>query len=61
MTIDRTPAHLADVLRLLRELRMMPVAKTLQACLGLRIMNLAVERLLINLGEAAHFDRRRLA
>lgn len=53
MTVDRTPAHLADMLGFVRELRAMLASQTLQAYLGNRMMNLATEKLFINLGEAA--------
>lgn len=53
MSIDRTPAHLADMLGFVRELRCIVTGRTLQSYLSERILNLAVERLFINLGEAA--------
>ena len=64
MTIDRTPAHLSDMLAFVRELRAIVAGMTLQAYRGQRVLNLAVEKLFINLGEAAmrvpEADRARL-
>ena len=53
MTIDRTPAHLSDMLAFVRELRAIVGGATLEAYCGERVLNLAVEKLFINLGEAA--------
>lgn len=53
MTIDRTPAHLSDMLTFVRELRAIGGDATLEAYRGQRVLNLAVEKLFINLGEAA--------
>lgn len=53
MTIDRTPAHLVDMLGFVREMRAIVSATTLDSYLQDRILNLAVEKLFINLGEAA--------
>ena len=53
MTIDRTPAHLSDMLAFVRELRAIAGNATLEAYRGQRVLNLAVEKLFINLGEAA--------
>ena len=53
MTIDRTPAHLSDMLAFVRELRAIVGGATLEAYRGERVLNLAVEKLFINLGEAA--------
>ena len=53
MTIDRTPAHLSDMLGFVRELRDIVGGTTLDAYLLNRVLNLAVEKLFINLGEAA--------
>lgn len=53
MMIDRTPAHLTDMLAFGRELRSIIGTTPLNACRGQRVLNLAVEKLFINLGEAA--------
>ena len=53
MTIDRTPAHLSDMLTFVRELRAIVGGALLEAYRGQRVLNLAVEKLFINLGEAA--------
>jgi uncharacterized protein with HEPN domain len=53
MSIDRTPAHLADMLGFVRELRGVADTHTLDVFMHDRILNLAVEKLFINLGEAA--------
>ena len=53
MSIDRTPAHLADMLGFVRELRAIASTHTLDVFMSDRILNLAVEKLFINLGEAA--------
>ena len=53
MSIDRTPAHLADMLGFVRELRGVADTHTLDVFMRDRILNLAVEKLFINLGEAA--------
>jgi uncharacterized protein with HEPN domain len=53
MTIDRTPAHLSDMLAFVRELRAIVGGATLDAYRKERVLNLAVEKLFINLGEAA--------
>jgi uncharacterized protein with HEPN domain len=55
MSIDRTPAHLADMLGFVRELRAIAGGHTLNAFMHDRIPNLAVEKLFINLGEAAQW------
>ena len=64
MTIDRTPAHLSDMLAFVRELRALVGGATLEAYRGQRVLNHAVEKLFINLGEAAmrvpEADRARL-
>lgn len=52
-TIDRTPAHLSDMLSFVRELRAIVGSMTLEAYRAERVLNLAVEKLFINLGEAA--------
>jgi uncharacterized protein with HEPN domain len=53
MTLDRTPAHLADMPGFVRELRAVAAGRSLEAFLADRILNLATEKLFINLGEAA--------
>lgn len=53
MTVDRTSAHLADMLCFVRELRAIAASHTLAAFVADRILNLATEKLFINLGEAA--------
>lgn len=53
MTLDRTPAHLSDMLAFVRELRVIVGGTSLAEYLGQRVLNLAVEKLFINLGEAA--------
>lgn len=53
MTLDRAPAHLADMLGFVRELRAIACAHTQEAFVAGRILNLATEKLFINLGEAA--------
>jgi uncharacterized protein with HEPN domain len=53
MTLDRAPAHLADMLGFVRELRAIVAAHTQEAFVANRILNLATEKLFINLGEAA--------
>lgn len=53
MTLDRAPAQLADMLGFVRELRAIAAAHTLEVFVADRILNLATEKLFINLGEAA--------
>jgi uncharacterized protein with HEPN domain len=53
MTMDRTPAHLSDMLDFTRELRSLLGGRSLSAYLSDRVLSLAVEKLFINLGEAA--------
>jgi uncharacterized protein with HEPN domain len=53
MSLDRTPAHLADMLGFVRELRAIAASRSLEAFVADRILNLATEKLFINLGEAA--------
>jgi uncharacterized protein with HEPN domain len=53
MSTDRTPAHLADRLGFVRELRQIAAGCTLEVFVADRILNLAAEKLYINLGEAA--------
>ena len=53
MTIDRAPAHLSDMLAFTRELRALLQNQSLAQYKSERVLNLAVEKLFINLGEAA--------
>lgn len=53
MTVDRTLAHLADMLRFVQELRPLAMVLTAEEFARQRILCLAVEKLFINLGEAA--------
>jgi uncharacterized protein with HEPN domain len=53
MTLDRTPAHLSDMLAFVRELRAIVGGTLLAEYQGQRVLNLAVEKLFINQGEAA--------
>lgn len=53
MTIDRAPAHLSDMLVFVRELRTLLKDRSLAQYKSDRVRNLAVEKLFINLGEAA--------
>ncbi|WP_413913573.1 DUF86 domain-containing protein [Candidatus Skiveiella danica] len=53
MTVDRTPAHLTDMLQFVRELRQLATGQTATEFASNRILCLAVEKLFINLGEAA--------
>ena len=53
MTVDRTPAHLADMLRFVQELRSLVVSLNAEEFARQRVLCLAVEKLFINLGEAA--------
>ena len=53
MTLDRTPAHLADMLGFVHELRAIAAGHSLEAFGTDRIPNLATEKRSINLGEAA--------
>ena len=52
--MDRTPAHLADMLRFTQELRSLANGHTLETFTSNRVLCLAVEKLFINLGEAAY-------
>lgn len=52
--VDRTPAHLIDMLQFVRELRSLAAGLTALEFTGNRILCLAVEKLFINLGEAAY-------
>lgn len=53
MNLDRLPAHLHDMRGFVRELRGLLVGMDVHAFLGNRVLCLAVEKLFINLGEAA--------
>lgn len=53
MSVDRTPAQLSDMLGFVRELQDLAADTTLEAFRNQRVLTLAVERLFINLGEAA--------
>lgn len=50
---DRTPAHLADMLQFVQELRSFVHGVPLDAFVQNRVLCLATEKLFINLGEAA--------
>lgn len=54
MSLDRLPAHLADMLRFVRELRAVAQGQAVDVFCANRILCLAVEKLFINLGEAAY-------
>lgn len=51
--MDRTPAHVADMLQFVQELRALAEGQPLQVLVSDRVLCLAVEKLFINLGEAA--------
>lgn len=51
---QRTPAHVADMLQFVRELQGLASELTLPDYLANRVLNLAFEKLFINLGEAAN-------
>ena len=51
--MDRTPAHLSDMLGFVRELRGLIAGVSVNQFSGQRVLCLAVEKLFINLGEAA--------
>lgn len=51
--MDRTPAHVADMLEFASELMSLVAGKSLQAVVADRVLCLAIEKLFINLGEAA--------
>lgn len=53
MTGDRTPAHLADMLQFVQEIRQLLSGQPLEAFLANRVLCLATEKLFVNLGEAA--------
>lgn len=53
MTRDRTPAHLADMLQFSQELQILIHGMDAEAFSRNRVLCLAVEKLFINLGEAA--------
>lgn len=52
--LDRTPAHVTDMLQFTRELRALASTISLGGYLADRVLNLAFEKLFINLGEAAN-------
>ena len=54
MTLDRTPAHLADMLQFVQELRALVAPLSAAEFAQHRVLCLAVEKLFINLGEAAY-------
>lgn len=54
MSLDRQPAHLADMLGFVQELRTFAQGHTEEQFCANRILCLAVEKLFINLGEAAY-------
>lgn len=51
---ERTPAHVADMLQFAGELRSLASRVGLDQYLADRVLNLAFEKLFINLGEAAN-------
>jgi uncharacterized protein with HEPN domain len=51
---ERTPAHVADMLQFVSELRVLAASISRDAYLANRVFNLAFEKLFINLGEAAN-------
>lgn len=53
MTVDRVPAHLADMLRFAQELQYLVGNLPVSDFVANRVLCLAVEKLFINLGEAA--------
>jgi uncharacterized protein with HEPN domain len=53
MSLERLPAHLHDMRGFVRELRALLTGMALQDFLAHRVLCLAVEKLFINLGEAA--------
>ena len=53
MALDRTPAHLADMLQFTQELQSLTQTMALADFTSNRVLCLAVEKLFINLGEAA--------
>ena len=61
MTLDRTPAHLADMLQFVQEIRGLLAHQLLEEFLVNRVLCLATEKLFINLGEAASRKTRRIA
>lgn len=54
MTVDRTPAHLTDMLQFVQELRGLALGLDVDAFTRQRVLCLAVEKLFINVGEAAY-------
>jgi len=53
MNLDRTPAHLMDMLGFVEELQSLIVALDEREFASQRVLCLAVEKLFLNLGEAA--------
>jgi uncharacterized protein with HEPN domain len=53
MSLDRTPAHLVDMLGFAQELQSLVAGLSCSEFVGQRVLCLAVEKLFINLGEAA--------
>lgn len=53
MSMDRTPAHLVDMLGFAQELQTLTAGLSSSEFIGQRVLCLAVEKLFINLGEAA--------
>ena len=53
MALDRTPAHLADMQQFIQELQSLTHSMPLADFTSSRVLCLAVEKLFINLGEAA--------
>jgi uncharacterized protein with HEPN domain len=51
---ERTPAHVADMLQFVSELQALAASISLDGYLANRVLNLAFEKLFINLGEAAN-------
>lgn len=51
---QRAPAHVADMLQFVLELQALTAELSLQDYLANRVLNLAFEKLFINLGEAAN-------
>lgn len=53
MKVDRTPAHLADMLQFAQELQALVQGMDAETVSRNRVLCLAIEKLFINLGEAA--------
>lgn len=51
---QRTPAHVADMLQFVAELQALVAGRSREEYLTDRVLNLAVEKLFINVGEAAN-------